>query len=75
MIKVDVKKCVGCRICEMVCSYHHKGSYNPIFSSIKVNFKKNYDIEIILLDNCDCRQDEDFSCVNMCPVYNCISFK
>jgi len=75
MIKVDINKCVGCCICEIICSYHHKGYFDPNFSSIQVIFKNNYDISINLLDTCDCNnRDEDPPCVKMCPVFNCITF-
>jgi anaerobic carbon-monoxide dehydrogenase iron sulfur subunit len=68
MIKIDIDKCIGCRTCELVCSYHHKKCFNPIFSSIKINFKDNYDINITILDTCDYNREEDPSCVKFCPV-------
>jgi len=67
MIKVDINKCVGCSTCEMVCSYHHKRCFNPIFSSIKVNFEDNYDINVNILDTCDCEDKEEPLCVRLCP--------
>lgn len=74
MIKVDISKCVGCCTCELVCSYHHKQCYNPIFSSIRINFKDNYDIDITISDTCDFRGKEKPLCVKFCPV-NAISLK
>ena len=36
-IKVDINKCVGCRICELVCSFFHtQDTYNPRQSRIRV---------------------------------------
>ena len=32
----ETEKCGGCRSCEMVCSYHHKGVFQPSISSIKI---------------------------------------
>ena len=35
-MKYDMPSCGGCRTCEMVCSFHHTGEYNPSVSSIKI---------------------------------------
>lgn len=35
-MKQDMPSCGGCRTCEMVCSFHHSGEYNPSLSSIKI---------------------------------------
>lgn len=68
MIKIDVNKCVGCCTCEIVCSYHHKQCFNPKYSSIKINFKDNYDIEVTILNTCDYKdKEEDPLCVRLCP--------
>jgi Fe-S-cluster-containing hydrogenase component 2 len=32
----ETKDCVGCRTCELACSYHLKGVFRPTASSIKV---------------------------------------
>jgi len=32
----DMPSCGGCRTCEMACSFHHTGEYNPSVSSIKI---------------------------------------
>ena len=68
MIKIDIDKCIGCCTCELVCSYHHKKCFNPIFSSIRVNFKDNFDIDINILETCDCNNKEIPLCVKFCPV-------
>ena len=36
IIMVDSKKCTGCRICEVVCSFHHEGIFSPSLASIWV---------------------------------------
>jgi ferredoxin len=33
---IDTKKCVGCRSCEISCSYHHQKRFWPAISSIEV---------------------------------------
>ncbi|HQK99189.1 MAG TPA: hypothetical protein PK090_00380 [Smithellaceae bacterium] len=35
-MKRDMPSCGGCRTCEMICSFHHTGAYNPSLSSIKI---------------------------------------
>jgi carbon-monoxide dehydrogenase iron sulfur subunit len=35
-IVVDTKKCVGCRICQLTCSFLYYKSFNPSKSRIKV---------------------------------------
>lgn len=39
MLKIlgDAEACRGCRICELVCSFHHKRVFSPELSSIKVS--------------------------------------
>lgn len=32
----DTETCVGCRSCELACSYHHEGIFRPSISSIAV---------------------------------------
>lgn len=32
----DMPLCGGCRTCEMACSFHHKGEFNPTLASIKI---------------------------------------
>jgi len=68
MIKINIDKCIGCHTCEVICSYYHKGYYNPKFSNIRVNFKDNYDIGITILDTCNYNGKEDPLCVELCPV-------
>ncbi len=65
MITVNLKKCVGCRTCELACSYYHKGCFNPKYSSIRVHFADNYDIGMDILNTCDCKRDP--LCVKLCP--------
>jgi carbon-monoxide dehydrogenase iron sulfur subunit len=32
----ETQNCLGCRTCEIVCSYHHRGVFGPNMSSIKI---------------------------------------
>jgi len=52
-IQVDINKCTGCRICEIVCSsYHYELKYslvNPARSRIRVFFDEENDIYVPVL--------------------------
>lgn len=60
--------CCGCRICELVCSYHHKKVFSPELSSIKVT--KNFgtgEIGWSVDSTCDsCRGEAYPLCVAYC---------
>jgi len=59
MIAIDVAACTGCRMCELVCSFHHKGVFSPELSSIKVSRNnRTGEIQIFLDNTCDLCQEE-----------------
>jgi len=64
VLLVDLDSCTGCRICELVCSMHRVGEYNPKKSCIKVLSNKETEVNLPVLDmSCDfCG-----SCVKWCP--------
>lgn len=62
--RVDAKKCVGCRICELACSFQHRQEFDPEASKIKVYFCDDGGLEI-KVESCDCKQP---LCVELCPV-------
>ncbi len=35
-LKIDTGKCVGCRTCEIACSFHHRRVFAPELSSLEV---------------------------------------
>lgn len=59
-MKQDMPSCGGCRTCEMVCSFHHTGEYNPSLSSIKILEKDNGAGFLILL--LEKKSAEGFAC-------------
>jgi len=64
VLMVDVEKCTGCRICELVCSLVHEGECNPLKSRIKI-----FKIEEEGIDMpCVCQHCETPLCRDVCPV-------
>ena len=37
----EMPACGGCRTCEIACSYHHSGEFNPSISSLKILDKED----------------------------------
>ena len=61
IISVDEKKCVGCMICEVVCSLTKERKINPDRSRIKVfSLHSHIDLPVV------CRQCSDAPCVKAC---------
>jgi len=61
IINVDEEKCVGCRICEIVCSLKKEEKINPSRSRIRVESVHSH-IDLPVL----CRQCRDAPCVEAC---------
>ena len=62
-VDVDPNKCIGCGICELVCSLEksEKGAFNPLTSRIKVLRHPLVNVAIT------CRLCENPPCVRACP--------
>lgn len=61
---IDYEKCIGCMICEMVCSAKHEGVINPCQSRIKI-VKWEMEGEGVPMV---CVQCESAPCQTICPV-------
>ncbi len=61
-IACDPEKCVGCQICEYVCSYNKTGEFNTFRSRIRTVREHK-----ILMTAVACRTCEDAPCVIACP--------
>lgn len=61
---VKPKKCIGCRICELVCSFGHYQQFNPRMANITVLEYEEAALAVPVV----CQQCEDASCVKVCPV-------
>lgn len=59
---VNPQKCVGCHICEFVCSWEKEGTFNPLKSRIRV-----VHIPPFLNLALTCRLCEDTPCISACP--------
>ena len=48
----EMPNCGGCRTCEMACSYHHAGMFQPSISSIQIADKQSIGgYEVFLAEN------------------------
>ena len=71
----DMDTCGGCRTCEIACSFHHSGEFNPSISSIKILDKAGtagYNV-VLLEENSDegkacdgCQGLEEPLCMEYC---------
>ena len=62
IITVNQDKCVGCRLCELVCSLKNTGEFNPAKARIQViGFEEVFSLPIA------CFQCEKPYCAEVCP--------
>lgn len=67
LVFCDPEKCVGCQLCEFVCSLTKEGGVNPLLSRIR-----QVRIEPFAMMSIACRLCEDPPCVRSCP-WNALS--
>ena len=69
------EKCTGCRVCEVVCAFHHKKVFSRKISSVRVKrIERRGEFEIIIYSvnkdghlACDlCRGEKEPLCVRFC---------
>lgn len=63
-LTISPEKCIGCRSCEMMCSYAKLGEFNPREAAVKVVSYEEAAISVPVM----CFQCEDAACMNVCPV-------
>ena len=61
-IDCDPELCIGCQICEYVCSYTKNGEYNTYHSRIRT-----VRVDEVLITAIACRTCENAPCVLACP--------
>jgi len=62
-IRVDAEKCSGCRLCEMVCSFHHETRFSPRLSRITVIKEDKHGLDSPVL----CHQCNPCHAIAACP--------
>jgi len=74
-MRFDMPSCGGCSTCELACSFHHKGEFDPSVSSLKIVEKENGPgYYVLIVDNatgesmaCDACKDRDIPlCMEYC---------
>lgn len=63
VLTIDHEKCTSCRLCELVCSERHGGSYRPARSHIRVAIYPEDAVYLPMV----CMQCDDAPCIPVCP--------
>jgi Fe-S-cluster-containing hydrogenase component 2 len=63
VLMIHPEKCLGCRTCELACSFQHEGRFRPGASRIAVNTWDREGFSVPLM----CQQCDEAACVNVCP--------
>ncbi len=64
ILVISPEKCLGCRSCELICSFHKSGAFNPGESAVEVLFCEETAISVPVM----CLQCENAACMKVCPV-------
>jgi Fe-S-cluster-containing hydrogenase component 2 len=59
------EKCMGCRTCELVCSFRHNDQFNPTLAAVTVIDYEQQVVSIPVM----CLQCEEACCLKVCPVH------
>jgi len=65
-VAVDEARCVGCRLCELACSFGRTGAFDPEAAAIRVTFRDDGRLSVTVDDTCSACRDP--LCVEFCPV-------
>ena len=63
ILVIDPRRCVGCEICESVCSFAHDGEFNPVNSRIN-----RVRIEPVINSTINCLKCYEPECVEACDL-------
>jgi anaerobic carbon-monoxide dehydrogenase iron sulfur subunit len=65
-VTVDTTRCVGCRLCELACSFSRYGQFNPAQAAICILFQDDGTLTATVSEDCTvCRRP---LCAAFCPV-------
>lgn len=64
MLQIYPEKCVGCKLCELACSFKHFEEFNPSISFIR---NANFQDEPFFFVSITCFQCEEPYCMEICP--------
>lgn len=69
VIRTKSEKCTGCRRCQLICSFHQTGAFNPLQAHILID---DYDesVTVTFTEHCD----QCGACVPYC-VYGALQFQ
>lgn len=62
---IKPEKCIGCRTCELVCSFGHYQQFNPKMANVTVLEYEQAAVAVPIV----CLQCEEPSCMKVCPVH------
>lgn len=61
---ISPEKCIGCRTCELICSFDKNNEFNPKHAAVSVIAYDEAAVAVPMM----CMQCEDPSCMKVCPV-------
>lgn len=64
ILTISPDKCMGCRTCEIICSFQHTEEFNPHNSAVSVIAYEEAAVTVPLM----CMHCEDAACMKVCPV-------
>ena len=63
VLMIHADKCIGCRNCELACSFSHEGAFRPRHSSVHAYSWEREGISVPMM----CQHCEEAPCVSVCP--------
>ncbi|MTV48409.1 4Fe-4S dicluster domain-containing protein [Heliobacillus mobilis] len=63
VLMISPEKCLGCRSCELICSFHREGAFNPKQAALSVLTFEEAAISVPVM----CMQCEEAACSKVCP--------
>jgi len=64
ILMANPRACIGCRSCELFCSFHHYGEYNPARALIHIVKNESQGIDVPVI----CHHCDKPPCIEACPV-------